>query len=62
MYSELPEAKVIGEPGVVGSNTGVMKGSKVYTGAIITVCSKNEVREKPPKKRSRRKKVTSNCL
>ena len=42
----MPEAKVVGEPGVEGTNVDVKEGSKVHTGVIIAIGSKHEVQQK----------------
>ena len=45
-YSEVPETKVVGEPGVEGTNVDVKEGSKVHTGVIVAIGSKHEVQKK----------------
>ena len=45
-YSEVPESKVVGEPGVVGESIHVKEGAKVHQGVLIAEGSKQVVQQK----------------
>ena len=45
-YSEVPESKIVGNPGSLGEAIQVKERQKVYTGVLVAVGSKQEVQEK----------------
>ena len=45
-YSEVPESKIVGNPGSLGEAIQVKERQKVYTGLLVAVGSKQEVQEK----------------
>ena len=45
-YSEVPESKVVGEPGEIGEDISVKEGTKVYRGLLHAVGSRQEVQLK----------------
>ena len=44
-YSEVPECKIVGDPGSLGEAIQVKERQKVYTGVLVTVRSKQEVQQ-----------------
>ena len=42
-YSEVPESKVVGEPGSVGEEVQVKEREKIYTGELVMVGSKQDM-------------------
>lgn len=45
-YSEVPESKIVGNPGSLGEAIQVKERQKVYTGLLVAVGSKQQVQEK----------------
>ena len=45
-YSEVPESKIVGNPETLGEAIQVKERQKVYTGLLVAVGSKQEVKEK----------------
>ena len=45
-YSEVPECKIIGNPGSIGEVIQVKERQKVYTGLLVAMGSKHEVQQK----------------
>jgi hypothetical protein len=45
-YSEVPESKIVGNPGSLGEAIQVKERQKVYSGVLVAVGSQQEVQEK----------------